>query len=431
MQRTEVGNREMVRKRADWRVIGPRVALVVTAVLVSLLMGCGRDPNEPEPREPIRTFTVQEARLADASIGFGLRLFQSVSASETVPNVLVSPLSASMALGMTMNGAEGSTYDAMRSTLGFGTLAEAEINEAYKGLIAQLLARDAKVTFKLANSIWYQQTLAVKQPFVAAARAFFDAQVTAMDFGDPSAPRTISAWAERETGGRIKELVKQIAPEEVMFLVNTVYIKAPWSQQFDPRSTRNGPFRRADGSTVNVPLMSRDGSYRFVQNSDGIAVELPYGDSAFSMVLLAPPTGGSLAALEQKLTIGWWSSTISSLRSGRVILTMPKFKFEFGKKLNDQLGQLGMGIAFDRGRADFDRIADVGGERLYISRVEQKTYIDVDETGTEAAAATSVGIGVTSLPPSLTFDRPFLFALRERESGTLLFIGRVGDPTKN
>jgi serpin B len=430
MQRRNVGPGK-IGIESLWGLTGFRPALLPAATLTVLLAACGNDPSEPDVREPVRTFTVQETRLADASIGFGLRLYQSVSSSESVPNVLVSPLSASMALGMTMNGAEGTTYDAMRGTLGFGTLAEAEINEAYKGLIAQLLARDAKVTFKLANSIWYERALAVKQPFIDAARAYFNAQITAMDFGDPSAPRTISAWAERETGGRIKELVKQIAPEEVMFLVNTVYFKAPWSHQFDPRSTRNGPFRRADGSTVNVPLMSRDGSYRSVQNSDAIVVELPYGDSAFSMVLLAPPEGGSLAALEQKLTTSWWNATLASLQSGRIILTMPKFKFEFGKKLNDQLEQLGMGIAFDRNRADFDRIADVGGERLYISRVEQKTYIDVDETGTEAAAATSVGIGVTSLPPSLTFDRPFLFAMRERESGALLFIGRVGDPNQN
>jgi serpin B len=404
------------------------------AVAAALILGACGDPSEPDdqiPREAVRTFTAQEASVADASVGFGLLLYQQVSAHETEPNVLVSPLSASMALGMTMNGAQGDTYNAMRSTLGFGSMPELEVNEAYRGLIAQLLARDTKVTFKLANSIWHENSLPVREPFLAAARSYFDAEVTGLNFGDPNAPKTISAWAERETNGRIKDLVKQIDANEVMFLVNAVYFKAPWSNQFDPGQTRNGSFTRADGSTVTVPLMHRDGAYRWLQNEQVTALELPYGDSAFSMVLVMPGERSTLGELEQNLNTSWWTSTLSALASSRVLLTMPKFKFEFGEKLNDALEELGMGIAFDRTRADFYRIASVEPERLYISRVEQKTFIAVDETGTEAAAATSVGIGVTSLPPSVTFDRPFLFAIRERESGTLLFIGRMGDPTRS
>src|SRR5262245_14382585 len=172
-----------------------RTMLLAAYISFSLafLAACA-DPGEPgqtqePPRETPRNFTVQEAQLADASVGFGLQLYRQVAGSESKPNVLVSPLSASMALGMTMNGAQGSTYDAMRSALGFGTLSEAEINQSYRGLIAQLLARDAKVSFTLANSIWHERTFSVLNPFLDAARTYFDAEVTSLDFGDPAAPR--------------------------------------------------------------------------------------------------------------------------------------------------------------------------------------------------------------------------------------------------
>ena len=263
------------------------------AMLVVALAACSEDPVAI-PRETPREFTFSEARLADASVTFGLKFYREVAAGESAPNLMLSPLSASLALGMTMNGAEGETYDAMRTSLGFGTLSEAEVNEAYKGLIAQLLARDSKVTFNLANSIWYERALSVKQPFLDAAKTFFDAEVSALDFADPNAPKTISGWAERETGGRIKDLVKQIDPAEIMFLVNAVYFKAPWTQQFDPRSTRSGTFTRKDGSTVSTPLMTHDGRFRFVDNSEVLGLELFYGDSSFSMVLLAPPSGNNI-----------------------------------------------------------------------------------------------------------------------------------------
>ncbi len=407
-----------------------RMFRMLAGASVLLVLAACSDPSGPqEPREPLRNFTVQEGKLAEASVGFGLRLYQRVAGAESEANVLVSPLSASMALGMTMNGAESTTYDAMRGTLGFGTLSETEINEAYKGLIAQLLARDAKVTFKLANSIWHERQFQVKQPFIDVARTYFAAQVSALNFADAASPKTISDWAERETGGRIKDLVKEIAPEEVMFLVNAVYFKAPWTTQFDPNGTRTGAFRRLDGSTVNVPLMHHDGNFRWTQNAEVMALELLYADSAFSMVLVTPRDGASLASLEGKLSTSWWTAVVSSMQPSRVLVTMPKFKFEYGEKLNDALSQLGMGIVFDALRANFDRIGF--RDDIYISRVEQKTYIDVNEAGTEAAAATSVGVGVTSLPPSIEFTRPFLFAIRERESGALLFMGRVGDPSQN
>jgi serpin B len=396
------------------------------AVLLSLV-SCQDSPAEPGEQEPVRAFTAQEIQVSAANTGFGLSLVREVHASASAPNVLVSPLSASMALGMTANGARGATYDAMRSTLGFGSLSEPEINAAYEGLIRQLRARDPKVEFRLANSVWHERTFSVEQPFLDAARKHFDAEVRALDFGAANAPGIISSWAEQQTGGRIKNLIQQIDPLEVMFLVNAVYFKAPWTTPFDRNLTRDSPFRRLDGSTIQVPTMSADASRPFFTDPEVEAVELLYADSAFSMVVLVPGAGRTLDQLIASLTTERWGAWMSRLTTGRLIVTMPKFRFDFGTQLDPALKAMGMTIAFTPFVADFGRITRVRDD-VYISRVEHKTFIDVHELGTEAAAATAVGVGVTSLPPSIHIDRPFLFAIRERSSGTLLFIGRVGDP---
>lgn len=402
------------------RIPGP----VLTTAL-AMAAACSSSPSAPIEQ---RAFTADERAVSGASNGFGLGLFARVSAASSEPNVMVSPLSVSMALGMTANGAEDETLDAMRSVLGFSGMEEASVNLAYRGLIDQLRARDPGIELRLANSIWYAEGLPVLRPFLDAGSTYFDAVIRPLDFRDPAAPATISGWAENATNGRITDLIRSIDPNEVMFLVNAVYFKAPWTTPFDEGGTRDGEFTRADGSTVMTPMMTVDAARPFVMNEEIQAVELLYGDSAFSMVVVMPAEGQSLDDLTASLTPERWGTWMSQLSGGRVMLTLPKFRFDFGKRLDDALKDAGMGIAFEPYAADFDRIATVAPERLYISRVEHKTFIQIDEFGTEAAAATSVGIGITSLPPSIRFDRPFLFAIRERSLGTLLFIGRIGDP---
>ncbi|MCI0435231.1 MAG: serpin family protein [Gemmatimonadetes bacterium] len=392
-----------------------------------LLIACEGGGTGPDDLEPVRAFTQQELQLSSANTSFGLELIKHVHASASEPNVLISPLSASMALGMTMNGARDQTWDAMRSTLGFGGLTEAEINDGYRGLIAQLRARDPKIEFALANSVWHENTFAVEQPFLEALRTHFDAEARGLDFDDPASPGIISRWAEDRTGGRIKDLIKSIHPLEVMFLVNAVYFKAPWSSPFEKNATAPSPFRRLDGATVQVPTMVADQNRPFFRAADVEGVELLYADSAFSMVILLPAEGRSLDDLIGSITPERWQAWMDKLAPGRLMLRMPKFRFDFEKKLDDALKAMGMGIAFQAFVADFGRITSTRDD-LYISRVQHKTFIDVHELGTEAAAATAVGIGVTSLPPSLNVDRPFLFAIRERSAGTILFIGRVGAP---
>jgi serine protease inhibitor len=402
----------------------PRRTLRLT-LFIPALMACDGTPSDPG--EPIRAFTSVERQVSQASTRFGLELFADVSTASKEANVLVSPLSASMALGMTANGAEDATLQAMRDVLGFGNLAEDSVNAAYRGLIDQLRARDDRVEFRLANSIWYERTFSVESAFLDAARKSFDAEVRGLDFADPAAPATISRWAEDATGGRIKDLIRSISPLEVLLLVNAVYFKAPWTTPFEPASTVAGPFVRMDGTTVSAPMMHSDATRPWADDGVVQLVELLYADSAFSMVLAMPSDGSTIDALIASLSPERWQSWIEALRPGRLLLTAPKFRFSFGQRLDDALRAMGMAIAFEPLEADFGRITRARDD-LYISRVEHKTFIDVHELGTEAAAATAVGVGITSLPPSLVFDRPFLFAIRERDSGTILFIGRVGDP---
>lgn len=386
-----------------------------------LIVTACADPSLPEQHEEKRELTVQEKDVAKANTAFGLALLKQVHTSEPSGNVLLSPLSVSMALGMTLNGAHGDTWEAMRRTLAFDASSQQQINLAYDGLIRQLRARDPKVEFGLANSIWYHTGFPVLPTFTDTVRRYFDAEVRSIDFRSSASPGIISEWAEQKTNGRIKELIKQINQDEIMFLVNAVYFKAPWTQVFDEQATHAAPFRRSDGSTVNARMMSGDGVYNFVDKDGVKAVELLYGDTAFSMVLVSTDKEYPFDAVK-------WDALIASMQRGRIMLRMPKFKFTYEKVLNNTLTALGMGIAFSEMSADFRRITPPP-PRLVISRVQHKTFIDVHEKGTEAAGATAVGVGVVSMPPELSFDRPFIFAIRERSTGTLLFVGRVNDPT--
>ena len=386
--------------------------------------GAGTGTGGAEGPQPL---TAREMQVLAASNAFGLELFRHVSALADGDNVLLSPLSVSMALAMMLNGASGSTFTDMARTLGFEGVPEAEINEAYGGLLSKLRGRDPKVQFHLANSLWHERSFPIQQPFVDALRDHFKARVTALDFRDPAAPRAINDWVSQATNGRIKDLIGRIDPLEVLILVNAIYFKGPWATPFDPDATSSQPFTRADGSVVQVPTMVADGSYASYE-ADGVqAVELPYADGVYGMVLVAPAPGRSLDDVIARLSPESWRRWTSGLKRGRLMLYVPKFRFEFGYPLNRPLQDMGMAVAFDADRADFSRI-NPQEEELHISRVVHKTYIDVHELGTEAAGATTVVAGTTSAPPVMRFDRPFLVAIRERESGTLLFIGRVGDP---
>jgi serpin B len=366
--------------------------------------------------------------VVERSTGFGLELLREVVARDDRPNVVLSPLSASMALGMTLNGAAAGTFDAMRATLGFDGLAQAEINEAYRGLVSLLLALDPEVEVAIANSVWANEEVTFHSTFMDAVRDAFAAQVESLDFEDPATLTAINDWVDEHTRGRIPTIIDQLDPDLVMLLVNAVTFDARWTTAFDPDDTRSQAFTRGDGSTVQVDMMTLTDVDLPLGGGPGYqAAELPYGGEAFAMVVVVPQGPGTIEDFVAGLDAALWAEIVDGLSPRNVdLVALPRITLSYDALLNDALKAMGMEVAFDE-RADFTNLSPIG-DRLCIDFVRQKTFLEVDEAGTKAAAATAVGIGPRSFV-GLVADRPYLLAIRERLSGTLLFAGVVGDPT--
>ena len=371
-----------------------------------------------------RALTSAERDAIVAGNEFSFGLLREVNARKTAENVFISPLSASMALGMTANGAAGETEAAMRRTLGFGGQSLQQMNDAYRGLSALLLTLDPSVKIQSANSIWHRAGFAVEQPFLEVTRRDYAADVRAANFDDPATLTAINAWAEEKTNGKIKQILKEIERDDVMFLINALYFKASWRTQFDPSETRPATFTAADGAKQPAQLMHREGTMRHYRGADFQAVDLPYGNGAFSMTVLLPAEGKSADALVASLDVPKWNAVVAGLRDAEVDLSLPRFTLEFEDEWNDVLSNMGMGVAFGD-LADFSRISRT--TMLQIGFVKQKTFVDVNEEGTEAAAVTTVGIRVTSMPQIqvMRVDRPFVVVIREKFSGAILFAGKI------
>ncbi len=407
----------------------PCIALLAAA----LVLGCSHPAGPGPGAEPItelpRPLTANEQAVIAASNLFGFELMSRVVANDPRASVVLSPLSASMALGMTLNGADGTTFTAMRDALGFAGLAQADINASYRDLIDLLTDLDPTVQFEIANAIWAREGVPFHQAFFDAVTAAFDARAESRDFGDPATLEAINAWVEDRTGGLIDSIVDSLDAALVMLLVNAIYFDGAWTAQFDPADTRRQPFTREDGSTVQVDMMTMDDpEVRGGYGATYSAVELPYGGDAFSMVVVLPHEGASARDWLATLDANEWTVLVDGLASSNLeYLALPKFTLTYDAYLNQPLQAMGMDPAFHPG-ADFTRMSPIG-DQLCIAFVRQKTFVEVDERGTRAAAVTAVGVSVTSAGPSFVVDRPFVFAIRERLSGTVLFVGLVGDPT--
>ena len=412
-------------------VIVKGISLAATLGALALAACDAQNPVGPPLTSLPRQLSVAEQSLIEADTSFAFRLLrETVIADRAAVNVFISPLSVSVALGMTLNGAAGATADSMRTTLGFAGMTQADINAGYRGLIALLSGLDRSVTWSLANSVWYRSSFTFRQSFFDTTRAYFDATVRGLDFSSPSAAPTINRWVNDATSGRITEIAPDPIPDyAIMYLINAIYFKGTWTTRFDPARTEPGDFRTAAGATVRVPLMSNAGTPLRRWHDPGIiVVDLPYARGAYSMTIAMPTDDLPVDSLARTLTREQWDRWIAALAPDTMPLVMPKFTTRYSTGLVPALAALGMGIAFNDARADFSGMTPAGG--VFISDVRHKTFVQVDEAGTEAAAVTSVEVGVTSVGPltEIRIDRPFLFALRERLSGTILFIGIVRNP---
>jgi serine protease inhibitor len=404
--------------------------IIVLLVGLAVFIGCNDtkdNPVVPPGGQPgSGNLSMLEKSIVSSDNSFGLKLFSRINTTEQNKNVFISPFSVSMALGMALNGADGSTLDSMKQVLEHSGFTMQEINESYKNISEILIHLDSKVAFQIANSIWYRNEFSVMPAFLNNCKDYFDAEAASLDFNSPSAVQTINGWVNSKTNGKILKILDQIPPQTVMYLINAIYFKGAWTYQFDPVNTMDAIFTTSTGSNVTCKMMNLKTVYEYRATSNAQIIDLPYGNRLFSMTIILPAVGTDIDQFTAGLTQRQYEALLSSLDSTEVEFSMPKFKVEYEKQLKDELTAMGMGIAFSD-YADFSRIANAP---LTISEVKHKTFVEVNEEGTVAAAVTSIGISLTAMPsnPSMRVDRPFIFVIREHASGTILFIGKIVNP---
>ena len=360
--------------------------------------------------------------VASANTRFGFKLLQDLRERDSGANIFISPLSISIALTMTYNGAVGETEHAMAEVLEIEGLDRDAVNHSNAALRNSLENPDPKVEISIANSIWSRQGVEFNADFLERNRVFFGAEIASLDFSAPQATETINEWVNTNTNGKIEKIVDRISPQTLLFLINAIYFKGNWQDEFDKSQTRPGIFHLSDGNEKRVEMMRREGEYPYFRGENFEATSLPYGDGRLGMYIFLPNRDSNLNKFLGNLNAGNWGDWISQFQDRRHDMMLPRFKLEYEVSLNDTLEALGMGIAFGSG-ADFSGM----GPSLFISEVKHKTFVEVNEEGTEAAAVTAV-VGVKSVPSVFRVDRPFFFAIYDTETETVLFMGVVTEP---
>lgn len=411
------------------------LSVLLVTVLMALFIASCKPLSGPEGERskdlPPAAAKIDE-RLVSANTEFALGLYKHLALEDESKNICISPASISLALSMTYNGADGDTKDAMAKTLALEGMTLDEVNEANKDLMSVLQNPDPKVELALANSIWARRGMNFKEGFIKGNEDYYRAGSRTLDFGSPDAPKAINDWVSKNTRGKIERIVDKIDDRSVMFLINAVYFKGAWAAEFDPKRTENLPFIRPDGSKKPVAIMFRTGSYPYYEGEGFKAVRIPYGDGRIGMYVFLPDEGTGLSRFYERLDPSDWNLWIGSFSEKQGRVGLPRFKMEFGADLKEALSEMGMGIAFDEDRADFGLMCErMPGRNVYMAGVKHKTFIEVNEKGTEAAGSTSVEMGVTGVPTEafdFVADRPFFFAIRDEKTGAVLFMGSVNEP---
>jgi serine protease inhibitor len=346
-------------------------------------------------------------------------------------NVLLSPSSISTLLELVALGADGETLREFASTLGLDhENAEAQL-ERLKTMKQALVSADPKVSLHTANAIWARTGIRFNPTYMENAHRAADAEIATLDFKDPAALAAINSWVKEKTEGMIPTLFDRIEDDTVLIAVNAIAFKGQWSEKFDEQLTHDAPFHPLKGDPFDVKMMSRTGKYRVVVSPVATVVEAPYGDKSYSMLLLLPTEGEAPSRVVSGLNYEKLKSLLDSMAEIEIALTMPRWSFAYERTLNDDLKALGIREAFDPSTANLTRMRD---ERdLYLQRVIHKSFIEVNEEGTRAAAVTGAEVGITSVPAppkEIRFDRPFAFLIQDTKSGAILFLGWVNDPRK-
>ena len=394
---------------------------------VPLPCNCGDETGKPEPLK-----IASDSTLVAQGNAFAMKFFAVANAQNPDDeNIVLSPLSLNMALAMVWNGANGETKTAIQTAMGMENYAPEEVNEYFKTIREGFMQTDAANTqLALANSIWYRPDFPVKQPFIDLNLQYYNAQVEQLDFRLPNACDILNQWCSDNTNGLIDDMFQPpISTDVVMYLINALYFKSIWADSlaFDPEETQQTYFYKTQTEQIPVQMMHQKNDFQYFSDENLQLLTIPYGNGAFTMNFVLPQYNKTFTEMLTALNApNYWNNCLNNRYLWHNFdIFIPKFKVRYDKKLNDILTELGMGIAFDEYRADFSEISDW---QIFISKVQQKTYIDVNEAGTEAAAVTAVEFVNTSVPPAFMANRPFLFVIQEESTGVVLFMGKINNP---
>jgi serine protease inhibitor len=414
--------------------------IAISLILISL-MGCfqatGREQAVARPKiapsqEPVAMKKDQEVdpKLVAANQQFGFKLFSEILKQDQGKNVFVSPASVAIALDMVYNGASGKTQTAMAQALQLNGMSLEDLNRANVDLKQVLENPDPEVQLAIANSLWARQGIPFQPDFMQRNQQFYGAELTNLNFSDAKSPDIINSWVKQNTRGKINQIVETLDPDDVLFLINAIYFKGDWTRPFDQQKTAQRPFYLTNGTQKSHAMMSQSGEYRYYETEQFQAVSLPYGQKRrLNLIIILPKRSSSLSAFYQELNPENWQQWVGQLRNRQGSIQVPRFKLEYDIELKRALSALGMAAAFDPAEANFSGISSIPTR---IDQVKHKTFVEVNEAGTEAAAVTSIGIRATSAMPSEPFkmvvDRPFFCAIRDNQTGSLLFMGSIVEP---
>ena len=370
-----------------------------------------------------------DLNLVNANKKFAFKLFSQILQQDPDKNVFVSPSSVAIALSLLYNGASGETQKQMAEVLELKGMSLENINSNYQAL-QEILENQSKIELSITNSIWLREGFRLEPQFVKNNQQYYQAKVTELDFNQPQAKDIINNWVSEETKGKIKEIIEFLGRGDVLFLINAIYFKGNWTTQFDSNLTQEQPFYLKNGESINHPLMSQEGKYLYHENEQFQLISLPYGpEKTLSMYVFLPKDNSDLTEFIDNLTPENWQTWLSKLQQKKGFISLPKFKLEYEIKLNEALKAIGMTDIFSR-KANFKNMTPA---QVCVDEVKHKTFVEVNEEGTEAAAVTSIGIRAVSInieqPFSMIVNRPFFYAIEDHQTGTILFMGIMLEPS--
>lgn len=373
--------------------------------------------------------------VVDGNTAFALDLYSRLKDEDG--NLFFSPYSISVALAMTYAGARENTAQQMSQTLRF-SLDPQRLHPAFEKLEERLeaLQEEGNVQLEIANSLWPHKSYPILEEYIGLVKKYYGVKITPLDYAadTEAARRIINEWVEEKTKDKIKDMIGPGVLDALtrLVLVNAIYFKGNWADQFEEELTKDAPFHPLSGESIEVPMMKQQETFGYAEHEDLQILQMPYAGDEMSMLVLLPKNMDGLANLQSVLSKENLEKWIKSIRKKEVLVFLPKFKVTSQFRLDEALASMGMTDAFSPEKADLSGI-DGEPHRLYIGAVIHKAFVDVNEEGTEAAASTAVGFALASMPepvPTFRADHPFIFMIRDNNTGSILFMGRIVDPAK-